>query len=45
MMFATVWRHAFEHAVGTPGSLDEYFESSLQIMLAGLVPGGVPAHS
>ena len=45
MMFATVWRHAFEHAVGTPGTLEEYFESSLQIMLAGLVPGGVPAHS
>lgn len=45
MMFATVWRHAFEHAVGTPGSPDDYFESSLAIMLAGLVPGDVPAHS
>jgi AcrR family transcriptional regulator len=45
MMFATVWRHAFEHAVGTPGTLEEYFESSLAIMLAGLAPGGVPAHT
>jgi AcrR family transcriptional regulator len=45
MMFATVWRHAFEHAVGTPGSLEEYFESSLTIMLAGLASGGVPSHS
>lgn len=36
MMFATVWRHAFEHAVGTPGTLEDYFESALAIMLAGL---------
>ena len=36
MMFATVWRHAFEHAVGTPGTLEDYFESALGIMLVGL---------
>jgi AcrR family transcriptional regulator len=45
MMFATVWRHAFEHAVGTPGTLEEYFETALGIMLAGLVTGGVPQHA
>jgi AcrR family transcriptional regulator len=45
MMFATVWRHAFEHAVGTPGTLEEYFETALGIMLAGLVAGGVPQHA
>ena len=45
MMFATVWRHAFEHAVGTPGTLEEYFETALGIMLAGLVVGGVPQHA
>lgn len=45
MMFATVWRHAFEHAVGTPGTLEDYFESALSIMLAGLVPGGVHSHA
>ena len=42
MMFATVWRHAFEHAVGTPGTLDDYFESALGIMLAGLTAARVP---
>ncbi len=43
MMFATVWRHAFEHAVGTPGTLEDYFESALVVMLAGLSAGGVTA--
>lgn len=43
MMFATVWRHAFEHAVGTPGTLEDYFESALGVMLAGLSAGGVTA--
>ena len=42
MMFATVWRHAFEHAVGTPGTLEDYFESALGIMLVGLTAGAVP---
>ena len=42
MMFATVWRHAFEHAVGTPGTLEDYFESALSIMLAGLTAQRVP---
>ncbi len=42
MMFATVWRHAFEHAVDAPLQLDEYFESSLEMMLAGLQTGNVP---
>lgn len=45
MMFATVWRHAFEHAVGTPGTLEDYFESSLAIMLAGLTASRVHAHA
>ena len=45
MMFATVWRHAFEHAVGTPGTLEEYFDTALGIMLAGLVTGRVPQHA
>lgn len=45
MMFATVWRHAFEHAVGAPGTLEEYFETALGIMLAGLVVGRVPQHA
>lgn len=45
MMFATVWRHAFEHAVGTPGTLEEYFETALGIMLAGLVVGEVHQHA
>ena len=36
LLFAVVWRHALEHAIGTQFSLQDYFESSLQIMLQGL---------
>jgi len=42
MVFAVLWRHAFEHAVESPVSLEAYFDSSLQLILDGLSTGQVP---
>ena len=42
MVFAVLWRHAFEHAVDAPFSLEEYFDNSLQLILDGLSTGRVP---
>ncbi len=42
MVFAVLWRHAFEHAVASPVSLDAYFDSSLKLILDGLSTGQVP---
>ena len=39
MVFAVLWRHAFEHAVESPVSLDAYFDSSLKLILDGLASG------
>jgi AcrR family transcriptional regulator len=36
MLFAVVWRHALEHALESRFSLEEFFESSLKVMLQGL---------
>jgi AcrR family transcriptional regulator len=36
MLFAAVWRHSFEPAGGPPLALDPYFETALDVMLAGL---------
>ncbi len=38
LLFAVVWRHALEHALESSFSLDEFFESSLQVLLQGLSP-------
>jgi AcrR family transcriptional regulator len=43
ILFAVVWRHAFEHALESRFSLEEYFEISLQVMLKGL--SAEPAHA
>ena len=45
MVFAVLWRHAFEHAVESPGSLEGYFDTSLQLILDGLSTGQVPEHA
>jgi AcrR family transcriptional regulator len=36
LLFAAVWRHTFESVASTPIELDQYFTTSLEIMLAGL---------
>lgn len=41
LLFAAVWRHTFEPVVSSPIELDEYFNTSLEIMLAGLDPAHV----
>jgi AcrR family transcriptional regulator len=41
LLFAAVWRHTFEPVVSAPIELDEYFNTSLEIMLAGLDPAHV----
>ena len=41
LLFAAVWRHTFEPVVPSPIGLDEYFNTSLEIMLAGLDPAHV----
>jgi AcrR family transcriptional regulator len=41
LLFAAVWRHSFEQVSSAPLPLEPYFETGLQIMLAGLVPTGV----
>jgi AcrR family transcriptional regulator len=41
LLFAAVWRHTFESVASTPIELDQYFTTSLQIMLAGLDPAHV----
>ena len=41
LLFAAVWRHTFEPVVPAPIELDEYFNTSLEIMLAGLDPAHV----
>jgi len=38
LLFAAVWRHTFEPVVPSPIELEDYFTSSLEIMLAGLDP-------
>jgi len=43
LLFAAVWRHSFEQVVATPTQLEPYFETGLQIMLAGLTTAGVHA--
>jgi AcrR family transcriptional regulator len=41
LLFAAVWRHTFESVASTPIELDQYFTTSLEIMLAGLDPAHV----
>ena len=41
LLFAAVWRHTFEPVVSSPIELDQYFNTSLEIMLAGLDPAHV----
>ena len=41
LLFAAVWRHTFEQVAATPISLDQYFTTGLDIMLAGLEPTAV----
>jgi len=41
MLFAVVWRHAFEHALENSFSLEAFFDSSLKLMMNGLAAGGV----
>jgi AcrR family transcriptional regulator len=36
LLFAAVWRHTFEPVASSPIELDEYFVTSLEVMLAGL---------
>jgi AcrR family transcriptional regulator len=47
LLFAAVWRHTFEPVASTPIELDEYFTTSLEVMITGLAPAhvGEPAHS
>ena len=45
LLFAVVWRHALEHAIETRFSMEEFFESSLRVMLQGLSADQVPAMS
>jgi AcrR family transcriptional regulator len=45
MVFAVLWRHAFEHAVESPVPLEGYFDTSLQLILDGLATGRVPEHA
>jgi AcrR family transcriptional regulator len=41
LLFAAVWRHTFEPVASSPIELEEYFTTSLEIMIAGLVPANV----
>jgi len=41
LLFAAVWRHSFDQVVPAPVPLELYFETSIQIMLAGLAPSNV----
>ena len=41
LLFAAVWRHTFEPVVSSPIELEQYFNTSLEIMLAGLDPAHV----
>ena len=45
LLFAAVWRHTFEPVASTPIELDEYFTTSLDIMLAGLHSAHVHEHA
>lgn len=45
LLFAAVWRHTFEPVASSPIELDEYFTTSLEIMLAGLDPAQVHEHA
>jgi len=41
LLFAAVWRHSFEQVTPVPVPLELYFETSIQIMLAGVAPSNV----
>ena len=45
LLFAAVWRHTFEPVASSPIELDEYFTTSLEIMLAGLDPAHLHEHA
>ena len=41
LVFAAVWRHSFEKVASTPIALEQFFETSLEVLLAGLSPSSV----
>jgi AcrR family transcriptional regulator len=43
ILFAVVWRHALAHALDSQFSFEDFFETSLQVMLQGL--SAEPAHT
>ena len=45
LLFAVVWRHALDHAIESQFSMEEFFETSLRVMLQGLSIDPVPAMS
>ena len=45
LLFAAVWRHTFEPVASSPIELNEYFTTSLEIMLAGLDPAHLHEHA
>jgi TetR/AcrR family transcriptional regulator len=45
LLFAAVWRHTFEPVVSSRIELDDYFATSLEVMLAGLDPAHVHEHA
>jgi hypothetical protein len=45
LLFAAVWRHTFEAVASSPIELDEYYTTSLEILLAGLDPAHVHEHA
>jgi AcrR family transcriptional regulator len=45
LLFAAIWRHTFEPVASSPIELNQYFTTSLEIMLAGLDPAPVHEHA
>jgi hypothetical protein len=41
LLFAAVWRHTFEPVATTPIELEDYFSTSLEIMITGLATANV----
>ena len=45
LLFAAVWRHPFEPVAPARIELEQYFTTSLEIMLTGLDPAQVHEHA